>query len=137
VAVIRVHPDYLAYFNAAAGGEDGGHRLLLDSNLDWGQDLYRLPAALDRLGYAGKIGLLYFGHVDPALYGIRHEIIPKFPVTGVLAVSVNFLMGAEYAAVAPGGQLVWVEKDHLAWLRSQQPVARCGSIWIFDTRAGR
>ena len=32
----------LAYFNALAGGRDGSHRVLLDSNLDWGQDLPRL-----------------------------------------------------------------------------------------------
>jgi len=136
-AAIRVHPEYLSYFNAVGGGEEGGHHLLLDSNLDWGQDLYRLPAALARLGYTGTIGLLYFGHVDPALYGIHYEIVPPFPVAGVLAVSVNYLMGAEYVAVGPGGNLVGVGKDYLAWLRSRQPVARCGSIWIFDTRAAR
>jgi 4-amino-4-deoxy-L-arabinose transferase-like glycosyltransferase len=134
VTAARIHPEYLSYFNAAAGGAAGGHRVLLDSNIDWGQDLYRVPAALARLGYAGKIGLLYFGHVDPALYGIDHELVPPYPVAGVLAVSVNFLMGAEYTAVAPGGGSAWVGGDHLAWLRGRSPVERCGSIWIFDTR---
>ena len=52
----------------------------------------------------------------------------------MLAVSVNFLMGAEYETVAPDGAGVWIEGDHLAWLRGRRPVARCGSIWIFDTR---
>jgi 4-amino-4-deoxy-L-arabinose transferase-like glycosyltransferase len=135
-SALAAHPDYLAYFNAAAGGDARGHRVLLDSNLDWGQDLYRVPGELARLGYTGTIGLLYFGHVDPALYGISYALVPPYPVAGVLAVSVNFLEGAEYAAFAPDGQRVWIERGHLAWLRGRRPVARCGSIWIFDTRAG-
>jgi hypothetical protein len=34
------HPDYLPWFNAFAGNEP--HRILNDSNLDWGQDVLRL-----------------------------------------------------------------------------------------------
>src|SRR5262249_3178018 len=37
VSVLRVHPDYLAYFNEAAGGPSQGWRWLVDSNVDWGQ----------------------------------------------------------------------------------------------------
>src|SRR3989338_6742069 len=32
-SVLRVHPHYLAYFNEAAGGPEGGHRYVVDSNL--------------------------------------------------------------------------------------------------------
>ena len=32
-------PNYIAFFNLAAGGSRGGIRLLGDSSLDWGQDL--------------------------------------------------------------------------------------------------
>ena len=48
VSVARVHPHYLAYFNEAAGGPAHGYRLLADLNLDWGQDLKRLPERLVR-----------------------------------------------------------------------------------------
>ena len=37
-SVLRVHPNYLAYFNEAAGGPAQGWRWLVDSNVDWGQD---------------------------------------------------------------------------------------------------
>jgi len=37
-------PDHVAYFNTLAGGIEGGHRHLADSNLDWGQDLPALDA---------------------------------------------------------------------------------------------
>jgi len=134
VAAVQ-HPAHLAYFNLAAGGSEQGHRVLLDSNLDWGQDLYRLPAALRELGHQGEIGLLYFGHVPPELYGIQYTLVPHRPVEGVLAVSVQYLMGGSYAATDPAGRLVPVRRDHLAWLRGHTPVARAGSMWIFDTRS--
>ena len=40
------HPHHLAYFNELAGGPANGWRLLVDSNLDWGQDLKR-PRRVD------------------------------------------------------------------------------------------
>ena len=41
---LRDHPHHLAYFNEIAGGPANGYRHLVDSNLDWGQDLKRLAA---------------------------------------------------------------------------------------------
>jgi len=35
-------PNYLAYFNEFAGGPNGGYKILADSNLDWGQDVFRI-----------------------------------------------------------------------------------------------
>ncbi|MBX3438438.1 MAG: hypothetical protein KF861_13180, partial [Planctomycetaceae bacterium] len=37
-----IYPHSLSYFNEAVGGPSGGHRHLIDANIDWGQDLYRL-----------------------------------------------------------------------------------------------
>jgi len=42
VSVVRVYLSFLAYFNKVIGGPDGGARYVVDSNLDWGQDLRRL-----------------------------------------------------------------------------------------------
>ena len=42
VETAAVHPDYLSFFNIAAGGPSRGQRFALDSNLDWNQDVYRL-----------------------------------------------------------------------------------------------
>ncbi len=39
---IWIWPDYLAYFNLLAGGPSNGYRHLVDSSLDWGQDLKEL-----------------------------------------------------------------------------------------------
>lgn len=40
------HPDYLPWFNEAAGAHP--ERILQDSNLDWGQDYLRLAETIDR-----------------------------------------------------------------------------------------
>lgn len=134
ITSIASAPAHLSFFNLAVGGPKNGHRLLIDSNLDWGQDLYRLKPALAKLGYDGKIGLLYFGHVHPHLYGLNYELIPSHPVKGVLAVSVSYLMGQTYVASAPDHQMVPIKSGHLNWLRNHEPILRLGSIWIFDTR---
>jgi hypothetical protein len=42
------HPDYLPYFNILAGDEP--ERILVDSDLDWGQDMKRLATRLHELG---------------------------------------------------------------------------------------
>lgn len=129
-----MHPEYLGYFNLASGGPAAGHRWLIDSNLDWGQDLYRLAPAVRSLEADQPVWLLYFGHVPPEMYGIAYALVPDEPVEGIVAVSVNYLMGAEYPALAPDGQLVPIRRGHLDWLHRYEPVGSVGSIWIFDTR---
>lgn len=129
-----VHPAHLAYFNPLSGGPARGHRWLLDSNLDWGQDLYRLPAALAARGIHDPVQLLYFGHVDPRLYGLRTVPLARGPVDGVVAVSVSYIAGFSYPVTAADGALVPVAPDHVRWLRDRAPVARLGSIWLYDLR---
>jgi hypothetical protein len=47
-ASLMSHPDYLAYFNELAGSQP--ENILVDSNLDWGQDLKRLGERLRQAG---------------------------------------------------------------------------------------
>jgi hypothetical protein len=47
ISSLAVHPDYLAYFNALAGDEP--ERIVVDSDLDWGQDIKRLGQRLREL----------------------------------------------------------------------------------------
>jgi hypothetical protein len=77
IGTLRLHPDYLTAFNLLAGGPSGGHRHLVDSNLDWGQDLPALSRYLEKEGI-GEIKLSYFGSDDPARHGIRYEALPSF-----------------------------------------------------------
>lgn len=80
LATASIHPHYLAYFNALAGGPANGHRLLVDSSLDWGQDLPGLRnwlAANNPSGPAhGRVYLSYFGWGKPEYYQLEATQLP-------------------------------------------------------------
>jgi 4-amino-4-deoxy-L-arabinose transferase-like glycosyltransferase len=131
-----VAPDHLAYFNELAGGPDHARRLLLDSNLDWGQDLGRLKDYLDARGI-DRICLGYFGHVDPRLYGIDYSFPPTTPTPGRCAVSANFLAGYPYGITYAGEKVLGVRAGAWSWFDRFRPVARVGrSIYVFDVQPG-
>ena len=132
--VAAYHPSYLSFFNVASGGAANGHQILTDSNIDWGQDLYQLKAALNKHDIDEEIGLLYFGHVDPKFYGIDYHLMQNKPEFGYVAVSIHFLIGGSYLATDENGNIVNVGREHTAWLRPEVPIARIGSIWLYDTR---
>jgi hypothetical protein len=64
---VATHPHHLSFFNELAGGPANGYRHLIDSNLDWGQDLLPLQSWLAARGQGEPIGLAYFGNVDPSI----------------------------------------------------------------------
>ena len=120
-----VYPNYLAFFNAFAGGPGGGVRYLVDSNLDWGQSSKELKVWLDAHGDSAAC-VAYFGQADPAYYGVKE--LPWSRTTRpdcLLAVSATVLF-----AGAPFGD------ERLFWLRNLQPIAKIGaSIYVYDLRA--
>jgi hypothetical protein len=135
-----IWPDYLAYFNLAAGGPDRGHEYLLDSNLDWGQDLVALREFIDRKQIE-SIDLAYFGRVPPEIYGIRYtHFLPdsQFVLRNrnrYVAISANLLWGRMYFV---NGTDYWPEGRGLyAPFRQLRPVAVLGhSIYVFDMWQG-
>jgi len=91
-----VYPDYLAYFNPLAGGPANGWRLLVDSSLDWGQDLPALKTWLDQHNPGPEpqtVFLSYFGSGEPDYYRIA--------ATRVLFVG-NFSRSLEWYTFSPG-----------------------------------
>jgi hypothetical protein len=78
---LAIRPHYLAYFNELAGGPRNGWRQLVDSSLDWGQDLPGLKAWLDRNGLGhgeSPVYLSYFGTGRPESYGIESIRLPGY-----------------------------------------------------------
>jgi hypothetical protein len=100
---LAAYPDFIPFFNAAAGGRDAGIHLLGDSNLDWGQDLPALAAWQREHADAPPIYLAYFGLADPHYYDIRYTPLPggyhydpppQWPHGEcVIAVSATYLQG--------------------------------------------
>lgn len=78
----RIRPHYLAYFNPIAGGPANGWRRLVDSSLDWGQDLPGLKHWLDEQARGERVFLAYFGTGDPTHEGIRATLMPTLPDVG-------------------------------------------------------
>jgi len=71
---VRIRPHYLAYFNIFAGGPENGWRHLVDSSLDWGQDLPGLAAWLRREARPGEpVYLSYVGSGYYAYEGIHAQ----------------------------------------------------------------
>jgi 4-amino-4-deoxy-L-arabinose transferase-like glycosyltransferase len=135
-ASLAIYPHYLAYFNEAAGGPANGYKILVDSNLDWGQDLPGLKAYLQREGI-DRIKMSYFGPERPDYLGIDYEPLPGVPPTshlwrdppfdpqnpgpGVYAISVSNLQ-----------EIFFTEKKTYAWFRAREPDARIGhSIHVY------
>jgi len=67
---VWIRPHYLAYFNELVGPRDAW-RHLVDSSLDWGQDLPSVKAWLDANPPAGPVFISYFGSGDIVHYGIK------------------------------------------------------------------
>jgi 4-amino-4-deoxy-L-arabinose transferase-like glycosyltransferase len=97
-----VHPHLLAFFNRVSGGPEHGRDYLVDSNLDWGQDLPGLAAWMQKNGVE-HVNLAYFGSADPRAHGILCTWLPGSPffagvpeaprLPGYVAVSETILTG--------------------------------------------
>ena len=73
-----IRPHYLSYFNQLAGGPQGGYRHLVDSSLDWGQDLPGLAAFATGLDGSEPLYAAYFGAARPAYYGMEARWLYSF-----------------------------------------------------------
>ena len=79
IEAVRIWPHYLAYFNVLAGGPSSGYRHLVDSSLDWGQDLPALARWLRTARTSPEpLYLSYFGSGDPAHYRIEARQIYSY-----------------------------------------------------------
>ncbi len=121
------YPHYLAFFNLPSGGSDYGRHYLVDSSLDWGQDLKGLARYVEKEN-TGEICLAYFGMDSPEYRGIPNR--PLQPSDSpesldcIAAVSATYLAGM----YLPGG-------GNYNWLHNREPVARIGhSIYLYDLR---
>jgi hypothetical protein len=128
---LRFHPHHLAYFNELAGGPARGREHLLDSNLDWGQDLGGVAQYIhdheSKEAGLKDIGLAYFGMMPPSEMGISYHIPPSFsPQSGWYAVSVNFVYGRPHTICNPDGTRRSADFEEFGYFRRYAPVARIG-----------
>ncbi|MDJ0753456.1 MAG: phospholipid carrier-dependent glycosyltransferase [Ardenticatenaceae bacterium] len=139
LATIWVHPHYLAYFNLLGGGPDNGWQIVVDSNIDWGQDLPSLAAYMNDQ----EIDLVYLsflGAASASAYGVEAELIKDWPqlkndgltdffyepwpAPGVYAISVTQLHGVYLS-----------NPDRFQWFREKEPTNKAGySLFIYEVQ---
>lgn len=107
------YPDYLSYFNVFAGRQP--EHILIDSDLDWGQDVKRLRERLTQLKI-DKFAFAYRGTLDLEAEGLPGVswAEPFTPTTGWVAASL-------YAR-----DIFW-QGQAFAWLRQYTPRERIGT----------
>jgi hypothetical protein len=71
-----VYPHSISYFNELAGGPRHGAKYLLESNIDWGQDLLYLKDWLDRHADVKLDGLAYYSSYPARLGGVPETPYP-------------------------------------------------------------
>lgn len=84
------YPHCLSYFNELVGGPKHGYKHLLNSNLDWGQDLLFLKGWLEKHPEAQPIGLAYSlpeRVLDPADLGLSYTLPLPGPESAPFAVA--------------------------------------------------
>lgn len=132
---LAIRPHYLAYFNQFAGGPAHAYRHLVDSSLDWGQDLPGLKRWLDQDGMDGPsrtpVFLAYFGTGNPRYYGITARLLPSYfvhsqrafpPLTGgVYCISATMLQGV-YLQIKRG----WGPSHEQAYREVRSDIERYG-----------
>lgn len=127
-----IHPYYLAYFNELIGGPDQGYRYAVDSSLDWGQDLKRLKAYLDKQGI-GRIRLSYFGTAGPERYGIEYDPLPMPPPSPPPENFSTLNPGPGVYAISASNLQLLEDPDVFDWFRRRQPAAKIGySIFVYE-----
>ncbi len=118
------HPNHLAYFNEMAKSHP--ENVLVDSNLDWGQDIYRLAVRLEERNIDELWSCLHSSHRRPDLVKLGLPPVDKLPPykerSGWIAVSMTCL---KLGTLEP-------PYDQYDWLEAHEPVERIGrSIFLY------
>jgi 4-amino-4-deoxy-L-arabinose transferase-like glycosyltransferase len=106
IASLAAHPHYLAYFNETARPDPS--RYLIDSNLDWGQDVLLLRTEVRRLKIP-QLGVALFGSADLDRLGFppHYYVDSETPTQGWIAVSDH-----AYRWARPYGGWAWLDRPH-------------------------
>jgi hypothetical protein len=137
-STLPIYPHFLAFFNVLGGGADNGWRVLVDSNIDWGQDLKSLREWMEEQGVE-RVSLAWFGSAYPEAYGIEYEPLPgvgfgshfelwsdppfdpESPEPGIYVISVTNLVGVALP-----------DHDLYKWFREREPDDKIGySLFVY------
>lgn len=135
VGAMRVRPHFLTFFNEASGGPSRVWRYFTDSNVDWGQGLSYVPAALSEQDREKGVFLSYFGVADPRAYGLKYLDVGSDTIIG--RVDDSGLPGIDPTTLvisATNRQATYyADKSTFKWLDEYTPTALlANSILVYD-----
>jgi len=123
---LSIFPYYLSYFNEAIGGAKNGHKFLLDSNLDWSQDIKRLKNWLIK----NKIEnphLLLFGSLEINYYIKNSLPLPNNETIEKRGIEPGYYIISAGPLFDPNGEY--------NWLQNYKAIHKIGySIYIFHIK---
>jgi hypothetical protein len=129
-----IYPHSMSYFNELAGGPFGGPRYLLDSNIDWGQDVLYLKEWCEEHPEATPVQV--FWRIDSVLESLNDEADwPRSEKNGSWKLMQTSI--ADQTGLRPGWYAASVHELHnprniCHQLSPLEPVARVGySICIY------
>ena len=113
VSCLRVAPDFITYFIEPVASQ--GAYISIDSDYDWGQDLYRLQDKLHAL-HATDVAIAYNGAADLNSYDFPgwKKLEPGQRVTGWVAIN---------------EKPIRTQPDQFGWLLQHQPIATAGKTF--------
>jgi 4-amino-4-deoxy-L-arabinose transferase-like glycosyltransferase len=123
---VAIYPNYLAYFNELTGGPGNGPKYLVDSNIDWGQNVKYLKEYMAK-NSIDHVCLSYFGQAKLEYYNIDFRYLPD---------NENF-KGTEQlnCVVAISVTSLYSQDGGFKWLLDYQPDKKIGySIYVYDFR---
>jgi 4-amino-4-deoxy-L-arabinose transferase-like glycosyltransferase len=127
-----VAPYFISFINFAWGGPSNGSKLLSNSDFDWGEGLIALRDWMHD-HTVDKISLLYFGYIDPTLYGVNYQVPEVLPPEDYVAISSFYLQGLGNRIVVSPRLRRPVEILYSSELQERKPVAVVAdSIFIYN-----
>jgi hypothetical protein len=119
------HPDYLPYFNEFVG--DQPEKIVVDSDLDWGQDVKRLAHRLQQVGAPDVtfLSLLTANFREQGLPPVNDRMDGVRPPPGWCAISITYLKARRLGLQGP---------DRVLWPDRIPPTERVGAgiyLWQF------
>lgn len=145
-------PHCLAYFNEAVGGPRQGADHLINSNIDWGQDLLHLEHWIKKRSTDKPVYLAFDNSFNPFDIGIA--LIAPWPLPhfsgdaasasepviddGYYAISVNQLYRFPRPLSASDGSLYLIDQRPMSALQGMAPIGEAGySIRIYSAEQMR
>jgi 4-amino-4-deoxy-L-arabinose transferase-like glycosyltransferase len=140
-----IFPHSMSYFNELVGGPRHGHAHLINSNIDWGQDLFFLKRWLSERGIS-RVYLVFWSAYDPSLAGIDFETPPpryelnldehgdpaKTLEPGIYAISINHVRGYAFHVHVRRGESKMAPVHSYSYFLNLAPVATAGySIYLY------